>query len=205
MTAPRLPDSFFDAMYADTEDPWGFGTRWYEQRKYALTLAALPARRYRSAFEPGCSLGILTAQLATRCDTLLATDVSEAALRAATERLSDAPHVDIQKWALGDEWPQRSFDLIVFSEVCYYLEPTTLVSVLASATVALEPSGTLLAAHWRHPVAEYLQTGDDVHAALSGTAGLERMARYADDDMLLEVFARTPPAVRSVAAHEGFL
>ncbi|MFE7421819.1 hypothetical protein [Rhodococcus sp. NPDC057529] len=60
--------SYFDAMYAASPDPWGFGDRWYEQRKYALTLAALPRPRYRRAFEPGCSIGILTAALAHRCD-----------------------------------------------------------------------------------------------------------------------------------------
>ena len=62
MTAPvTLGAEYFDAMYQDAEDPWGFENRWYEQRKYAISLALLPARRYRSAFEPGCSIGVLTA------------------------------------------------------------------------------------------------------------------------------------------------
>ena len=49
----RLPDAYFDRMYADAGDPWELGTRWYEQRKYAITMAVLPYRRYRHAFEPG--------------------------------------------------------------------------------------------------------------------------------------------------------
>ena len=40
-----LTGDYFDRMYAGAADPWGFGSRWYEQRKYALTLAALPGRR----------------------------------------------------------------------------------------------------------------------------------------------------------------
>lgn len=62
----RLPDAYFDRMYVGTEDPWQLSTRWYEERKYAITLALLPERRYRHAFEPGCSIGTLTAQLARR-------------------------------------------------------------------------------------------------------------------------------------------
>jgi hypothetical protein len=38
----RLPDAYFAQIYTADADPWGFATRWYEQRKYALTLAALP-------------------------------------------------------------------------------------------------------------------------------------------------------------------
>ena len=59
--------SYFDDMYSDNPDPWGFESRWYEQRKYALTIAALPEPLYRSGFEPGCSVGVLTSLLAPRC------------------------------------------------------------------------------------------------------------------------------------------
>ena len=51
--------SYFDGMYADSPDPWGFTSRWYEGRKYAITVAMLPKARYREAFEPGCSIGVL--------------------------------------------------------------------------------------------------------------------------------------------------
>lgn len=39
-------------------DPWDFESRWYEQRKYALSAAMLPKPRYRRAFEPGCSIDL---------------------------------------------------------------------------------------------------------------------------------------------------
>ena len=50
------PLAYFDRMYEDA-DPWGYESSWYEQRKYALTVAALGRRRYRSAFEPGTAPG----------------------------------------------------------------------------------------------------------------------------------------------------
>ena len=63
----RLPDAYFDAKYADSVDPWQLEARWYERRKYAITLALLPYPRYRHAFEPGCSIGVLTEHLTRRC------------------------------------------------------------------------------------------------------------------------------------------
>ena len=51
--------SYFEEMYRDSDDPWEFGTSPYEQRKYAVTVASLPRSRYRSAYEPGCSIGVL--------------------------------------------------------------------------------------------------------------------------------------------------
>ncbi len=60
----RLSDAYFDRMYSESADPWQLQSRWYERRKYAITLALLPYARYRHAFEPGCSVGVLTEQLA---------------------------------------------------------------------------------------------------------------------------------------------
>ena len=75
-----LPPTYFADMYAGAEDPWGFRSRWYEQRKRDVTLAALTRPRYRRAFEPGCSIGVLTAALADRCDEVVAADVDERAV-----------------------------------------------------------------------------------------------------------------------------
>ncbi len=208
MSPRSLPASYFEQMYVESADPWGFGTRWYERRKYALTVAALPRRRYRSAFEPGCSVGVLTALLAARCDAILATDVADAALRTARTRLTDADPrctIEFRRWALGSPWPQRTFDLIVLSEVGYYLDADGWRAALDSAARALESGGTLVCAHWRHPVADYPQTGDAVHDAVRGTTGLALTGTYVDTDFVLDVLAKTPPAPRSVAEAEGLV
>ena len=81
---------YFDALYEACDDPWGFRNRWYERRKRLLTMALLPRERYRRAFEPGCANGELSAQLAARCDSLLATDLNETAVRLASERVAPA-------------------------------------------------------------------------------------------------------------------
>ena len=71
-----LGPGYFDAMYAAAPDPWSLRTRWYEARKYAISIAMLPRQRYRDAFEPGCSVGVLTGMLAPRCDRLLSCDMA---------------------------------------------------------------------------------------------------------------------------------
>jgi hypothetical protein len=92
MTAPvTLGACYFDALYQAAADPWGFEERWYEQRKYAISLAQLPAGRYWSAFEPGCSIGVFSRMLAQRCEALLSCDAAAAAVQAAARRTGDLP------------------------------------------------------------------------------------------------------------------
>ncbi len=203
-----LPEEYFTGVYAGADDPWGFVDRWYEERKRALTLAALPQRRYRSGFEPGCSLGVLTLDLAGRCDTLLATDVSSEALSRAAARLAGAPHVRLAQAALPAGWPAGTFDLVVLSELLYYLGDADLVAVAAAAVAAVEPGGTLLSVHWRHPVADYPQTGDAVQDAVAEAAAgeLVRTVHHVEADLALSVHVRPRPGEGghvSVAAREG--
>jgi SAM-dependent methyltransferase len=204
-----LPEEHFNRLYADSADPWGFADRWYEERKRAVTLAALPERRYASAYEPGCSIGVLTAALAPRCDRLLATDVSPGALAAAAKRLAGSPHVRFERRALPDGWPTGSFDLVVLSEVLYYLSKDDLQTAVRRAVDAIAPGGTLLAVHWRHPVQDYPNSGDAVQRALAEVAEpkLVRTVRHREADLDLSVHVRPgdgeDPARVSVAARDG--
>jgi SAM-dependent methyltransferase len=197
------PITYFEQMYAASTDPWSFETRWYDARKHALTVAALPSRRYRSAFEPGCSTGLLTVRLAERCDRLLAVDAVPAAVRTAATRAAAFPHVTVRTAAMPGDWPAGPFDLVVLSELGYYFTDDDLAALLDRAVASLAPGGDLVAVHWRHPVAEHVRSGDEVHAALAALPSLARQTRLEEADFLLEVFTRTPPEARSVAAREG--
>ena len=193
------PIAYFQKMYDADPDPWSFETRWYDARKHALTVDALPRRRYRSAFEPGCSTGMLTRRLAGRCDRLLAVDAVGVAVDAAASRVRDLGHVTVERATVPDGFPPGPFDLIVLSEIGYYFDDAGLATLIDRAAGALEPGGDLVAVHWRWPVAEHARTGDDVHRALA--ARLARVARHEEADFLLEVFTSGPPV--SVAQREG--
>ncbi len=206
MTAPvTLPAGYFDAMYQTAADPWGFEDRWYEQRKYAISLAQLPAVRYGRAFEPGCSVGVLTQMLAQRCDALLACDVAGVAVGAAARRTLELPHVRVEQRNITQQWPSGRFDLIVFSEILYYLGDHDLEQVLKNAVAALEPEGTLLAVHWRHPVTDYPRSGDDVHSLLAVQPGLARLVRHTEPDFQAEVYLRADGLPVSVARATGLV
>jgi hypothetical protein len=92
---------------------------------------------------------------------------------------------------------------VVVSELGYYLTPTELPELWAAAVRSLEPGGTLLATHWRHPLPDHPLTGDAVHEALAAQAGLARIAAHTEDDFVLDVYLRTPPPALSVATRTG--
>ena len=195
--------SYFDDMYANSPDPWGFTSRWYEARKHAITVAMLPKARCRDAFEPGCSIGVLSDLLAPRCEHLLCYDIVPAAVKAAAERTAHHGNVEVRQRGIPREWPDGQFDLIVLSEILYYFAGSDLGQVLDLAVGALRPGAALLAAHWRHPVAEHPRSGDEVHAALAARPELARLARHTETDFLAEVYLAAPGQPVSVAAAEG--
>ncbi|HEY3877475.1 MAG TPA: SAM-dependent methyltransferase [Trebonia sp.] len=198
------PD-YFRERYAASPDPYGLAERWYETRKYALSVAMLPRARYGVAFEPGCSIGVLTTQLAARCDRLLACDAVAEAVESARARTAELPGVRVEQRVMPKEWPSRSFDLIVFSELLYYFDDTDLDEMLRLGTGALRPGGHLLAVHWRHPAPDHPFTGDRVHELLAGQDGLARLARYRDPDFTAEVYTRADGDLRSVAQAGGIV
>ena len=203
--AATPPDSlsagFFADVYADQDDPYGLAAgSWYERRKRAITMAALPRERFGSAFEPGCSVGLLTAELADRCDRLLAADTSERAVSVARQRLAGREHVRIEHGYVPADWPSGKFDLIVVSELGYYLSPSDLATLVDMSVSALTGDGVLLTCHWRRPVAFHPVTAAEVHRSFADHPRLKMLADYADPDFLLNVLVR--PDAPSVAQSE---
>jgi LmbE family N-acetylglucosaminyl deacetylase/SAM-dependent methyltransferase len=196
----RLRADYFDDLYDRHDDPWGFESRWYERRKRSVTVAALPDERYGSVLEIGCSLGLLTLDLATRADRLLAADISQAAVDRARERLAAHPNVTIERRDVAVSYPNETFDLVVLSEVGYYLDLAGVTALLDDIVASLAPGGTVVLCHWRHPVVDYPLSGDAVHAAMSMQPGVTRISRHEERDFLLDVYSRDP---RSVAERTG--
>jgi LmbE family N-acetylglucosaminyl deacetylase/SAM-dependent methyltransferase len=176
----------FDAVHSKSEDPWAYTTSWYERRKRGLTLAALPHENYASGLEIGCSIGTLTAELAVRCSHLLAVDASTAALELAAGRLAQFPGVSTRQLTLPVDWPGGSYDLVVVSEVGYYLSPAELEVLLQRIQDSMEPGGTLLLCHWRHPVSGWELDGDSVHALARNRLRWPTSGLYRERDFVLE-------------------
>lgn len=158
-----LPPDYFDKLYSDDPDPWKFETSEYEANKYAATIAALPKQRYRSAFEIGGSIGVLTEKLAQRCDSLLSVDVSKIAQDKAIKRCENLPQVRFAIMSVPEQYPDEIFDFTLVSEVGYYLCWEDLKKAQDLMLQHLEPGGHLLLVHWTLYAKDYPLSGDEVH------------------------------------------
>jgi len=148
---------------------------------------------------------VLTAQLASRCNRLLACDAVADAVASARWRTAGLPGVEVEQRVMPGDWPSASFDLIVFSEFLYYFDDADLDRLLGLGIGALRPGGHLLAVHWRHPAPNHPRTGDEVHQILAGQPRLARLARYRDPDFTAEVFTHSDGDLRSVAQADGIV
>lgn len=173
----------FERLYRDSPDPWSFETSLYEQQKYHATLAALGERRFSSALEVGCSIGVLTRRLAGCCDQLVAVDFAATAVARAIARCAPLPGVSVQQMQIPRQWPEGRFDLILFSEVLYFLDEYDLRETCAHTLRSLLPGGLVL-------LVNYTGVTDDPNSG--------------DDAALLFIHASSPelrPIVQNREAH----
>lgn len=138
----------FDAMFDQAPDPWGYDDTPYERDRFRRTVAALAGRRYAAALELGCANGALTDQLAPLCDRLLATDISASALEAARRRVGARPNVTLERRTLPGEVPVGPFDLIVASDMLYYLGLEGVVALVAELAAQAAPVCRMLIASY---------------------------------------------------------
>ncbi|HEY1862874.1 MAG TPA: class I SAM-dependent methyltransferase [Roseiarcus sp.] len=176
-----LKPEYFDALYTADPDPWRFAASAYERAKYALTLNAMPKPRYRSALEVGCSIGVFTRLLASRCNLLVAIDAAEAPLVDARRRCADLPDVRFEQMFVPDEWPDGAFELILLSEVVYYLSRDDVGRLAARVMRSLLRGGSVILVHWTGET-DYPLSGDEAAALfverMGSTCILERANRY---------------------------
>ena len=166
--------AFFDDLYRRDPDPWGFATDTYERGRYDRIVGCLQGAQFGRGFEPGCSVGVLTRRLAAHCEHLLAIDISPIAVEGARRRCADLPQVDVRQGRLPHDLPAAPVDLVVLSEVGYYLDAGSLAAVIDELASRLAPGGLLVAAHWTGSSADHVLAGHEVHAALDACAGLRR-------------------------------
>ncbi len=171
MSIPHTSSSgFFEARYRQKADPWDFASSRYELHRYDATIAALAHRRYRRAFEPGCSIGVLTERLAGICDEVEALDFSATAIATARNRCAHLPNAHISCASLADRMPIEGFDLIVLSEVGYYLNLEEWKSTVTRMLSPMMPEGTVLAVHWLGISADHQISGEQVHQVLEANS-----------------------------------
>ena len=142
----------FERLYHDSPDPWSYRTSDYEQAKYAATLDALPKSAHGLCLEVGCSIGVFTRLLAARCEHVVAIDFSLSAIGLAHQNLAGIGNVDLLRASFPEDTPPGSWELIVCSEILYYLQPPQLHEAIGWIKAQLGYGASVvvvrLARHW---------------------------------------------------------
>lgn len=195
---PAVADTAHDDTHRASDDPWRSDS-WYERRKRAVTLASLPRSSYRRVLEVGCSTGALTAELAERAQEVIALDISPAALKLAQARLADDPRDNrgVVQWhraAVPQDWPAGSFDLVVLSEVGYYLSPQALSALTVALGGSLDDRADVLACHWLPRPRGWPLHGALVHDRLAqALESMPHRVSHREPLWLLDVWSTHPP------------
>lgn len=198
-----LTPNDFERMYGADDDPFQIASSWYERRKIAIVLASLAEAHYRRVWDTACGTGHLTAELARRSGYLVATDAAPRACELTRHRLVGIGTTDTSVHTLPDvipdsaEWP---FDLVVLSEVLYYLSPADRQQVPLMLTNSTDPEGAeVLAVNWRHHPEDAYISGAEAIRQLDRelpSLGWRPVVRHADEDFVLNTWRRLGGATR---------
>ena len=186
------PAERFAALYQDGDgDPWGTRTSWYERRKRDVVLACLPEQRYRHAAEPGCGTGELTRALAERCDAVTASDFTAAAVSATRDVTSGLTGVVVEQRALPDPGAvPDGVDLVVCSEVLYYLDAADLDRVVERVAAAARPGADVVLVHWTGQAADAPHDAARTHRRFRDDPRFDTVVEHVDAQFLLHVVRR---------------
>lgn len=180
----------FEERYRSDADPWGTLSDPSEQAKTDATLEACGDGPFERVCDLGTGIGVLAAALAPRCTALVALDGAPTAVAAALRRLAPFPHARAQVAVVPDDLPSGRFDLVVASELLYYLSTEDLEATLRWLDGALLPGGRLVAVHWTGSERDMRQSGHDVHAKLAAHPTLEHVHGLRGETYRLDVLAR---------------
>ena len=186
---PSREPAYFQQLYTANPDPWNFTNSPYEHEKYAATIAMLNGRHFARALEIGCSIGVLTELLAKCCNELLAVDIVEQALAQARTRCASHAHVTFAQMQVPKTWPAGSFDLIVFSEVLYFLAPPDIARIAALANASLMPGGMLLLVNYTGEIDEPC-SGDAAAEAFMRNVPASRITQSRASSFRIDLLAK---------------
>lgn len=196
----------FERLYAAQIDPWRFRDSAYERDKYAATMQAMPRARFAKCLELGCSIGVLSKMLAGRCDAVVAVDTSETAL-AEARRTCAGLSIDFRQMHLPNGDLGRGFDLVVASEVLYYLDPGSLTLLARRLVERVNPAAVCIAVHWTGET-DYPTTADSAIEIFEREASLMRTAHHTTRHYRLDVWTFPDVAGLSrcmpIPVHERF-
>lgn len=170
---PPADADHFEARFRADPDPWDTAVSPYEREKYDRTLTACGPGPFPRALELGAGNGGFSARLAGRCGVLSTIDFSPTAVLLARERLEGLPNVEVAEGTIPDDLPRgKGYDLVVASEVLYYLPDDAFRRTVDRLPRLLRPGGRLVAVHWSGQAPDLERSAVETHRALRVGSGL---------------------------------
>ncbi len=204
---------YWENLFA-TPSPWNYLSA-YETQKYEQTLELVDREPVGRAIEIACAEGIFTQMLAPKVGHLHAVDISTRALERAANRCEAFDNIEFSPLNLIEEQLPANLDLILCSEVLYYIgDAHRLVPIAAKFADALCDDGRFITAHAHMVVDEPHRTGFDwgspfgaatIREVFSATPGLVLEETLDTELYAIHVFRKTSRAIepRIVQADYG--
>ena len=103
---------------------------------------------------------------------------------------------------IPENFPEQKFDLIVISEVAYYLTHNELHELIDKLKDSLRPQGEILCCHWRHAIHDFELDASQVHDHLKQFMLFTHYLSLNDPDFLIDIWTVNPS---SLAKQQGLI
>jgi SAM-dependent methyltransferase len=166
----------FETFYSrTTRDAWGYEQSTFCHRRFAILVEMLPQEPIGAALEVGCAEGHFTQMLSQHAKQVVACDISEVAIKRAEYNCAGLKNVSFVRVDVREGLPAGSFDLILCSDVLYYLSKKEAARVLESFARILRPGALLMFSNEWHPNHRCLLNPQDVFRIISNSRAWERL------------------------------
>lgn len=122
LTFRMVLNRIYDLAYRLRNDLFEIEGSEYEQHKLNRLIGVIRQRRYKTVLDVGCGIGILAEKISPFCQQIIGIDFSPKAISLAEKRCKNLENVSFLERDIRTFDFQGDYDLVIFSEVLYYLE-----------------------------------------------------------------------------------
>lgn len=137
----------FEDLFQSDPDPWDYESSPFEAHKRSLLLKHVGLGPRGRVLELACANGVTTQTLMKVALRTAALDGSSTAIAQAQARLGNVGRLRLLHANLPDGMPRERFDLIVVSEIVYYLGSTAARRLAEGVADRIAPGGRVVVLH----------------------------------------------------------
>ena len=145
--AHRIDVEGFEALFQTDPDPWDYESSPFEAHKRKVLLNHIGLRSRGRVLELACANGVTTQALMMCALRTTALDASATAIAHAQTRLKDGDRLRLLRTNLPGGMPRELLDLIVVSEIVYYLRRDAYTRLAKEILTRIAPGGRVVVLH----------------------------------------------------------